>query len=343
MKQTGKVIDYYISTTIPNFLVIDKEHSPFENSAADSINAGINACRTPLHLTVDADTLLEKEALTRLLFTYLISPHCVAVGGAIYVPDVIKTKTQHIFKKNIPSNPILGVQVCEYLRSFIYGREGWSMLGGALCHPGAFTLFETKAVREVGGCDSFNFSYDAEITMNLHHTMRKRGFPYTIAFAPSAISWSEEPDTLKGLWSQRNRWQRGLLRCLSLHKGMILNPFYGIVGLVAFPYFILFEIFGPVVESIAYLTFILALFFMPLDYHTLAWLLILAWSYMLFITLSCVILSILTYNKYYAKLDILRLFGFTFLDMVFYRQWRAFCALFSSIQYIINRINGKLE
>ena len=328
---------------MPHFIVIDKQHSPFENSGADCINAGLNVCRTPLYLTVDADTILEKEALTRILFTYLITPHCVAVGGAIYVPDKIQIQNGQVLKTNIPANPVLGVQVCEYLRSFIYGREGWGLVGGALCHPGAFTLFETKAVIDAGGYDSANFSYDAEITMKLHHVMRKNKFPYNIAFCPSAISWSEEPSTLKGLWNQRSKWQRGLLRCLWLHKKMLFNPFYGITGMLAFPYFILFEIFGVVVEAISYIVFILALCFVPGSLVSLAWLMILAWTYMLFITMSCMILSILTYDKYYSKWDILHIFGLTLLDMIFYRQWRAFCALFSSFAYVFNRLKGLPE
>ena len=339
--KTGHVVAYYRSTSVPNFMVIDKEHSPFANSGADCINAGINACRTPIYLTVDADTILEPEALSRMLFAYLTNPHCVAVGGDIYVPDATKIKDGHLLETTIPSNPILGIQVCEYLRSFSYGREGWTFLGGALCHPGAFTLLETQAVRDVGGCDASNFSYDAEIIMKLHHEMRKNNYPYSVVYAPSAIAWSEQPKTLISWWKQRSYWQRGLLRSLSFHRHMVLNPKFGLTGLLAFPYYILFEIYGPVVEAISYIVLVLAFFFSSMSPLYLAWMLLLAWGYILFITLSCVILSLLTYNKYYRKMDVLRIFALTLLDMVFYRQWRAFCALISSLHYGINRLRGK--
>ena len=342
-QETAPITHYYKARHIPYFIVIDKQHSPFEDSAADSINAGLNACRTPLYITVDADTTLEPEALSRLLFTYLITPHCVAVGGAIYVPDTAQIAHGLSLKTNIPRNMVLGVQVCEYLRSFIYGREAWSGIGGALCHPGAFTLLETKAVLDAGGYDAANFSYDAEVTMNLHHHMRKHRLPYQIAFASQAICWSEEPDNLIALWRQRNRWQRGLLRSFSRHKIMFLNPFYGITGLVGFPYYVLFEIFGPVVEAISYLLLILALWLIPQVTSLLLWFILLAWTYMLCITLSCTILSILTYNKYYRLSDILHIVLLTVVDMLFYRQWRAFCALFGCIHYLYNRGLGKAE
>ena len=339
--QTGRVKAYYQSTIIPNFIVIDKEHSPFANAASDCINAGINACRTPIYITVDADTILEPMALSRILFVHLTHPHCVAVGGDIYIPDPSKIVEGKMQETNIPLNPVLGIQVCEYLRSFSYGREGWTLVGGALCHPGAFTMLETQAVRSAGGYDASNFSYDAEIIFKLHHEMRKNHYPYSIIYAPSAIAWSEEPATLKKFWHQRSNWQRGLLRCLSRHKQMILNPKYGITGLLAFPYYILFEIFGPVVEAISYVVFILALCFSTVSIFNFAWLLLLAWGYIMFITLSCVILSIITYNKYYRKLDILRIAAWTTADMFFFRQFRAFCALSSTIHYIINRFRGK--
>lgn len=338
---TGKVHAYYQSTRIPNFIVIDKEHSPFANSGADCINAGLNACRTPIYLTVDSDTILEHMALSRMLFAYLTHPHCVAVGGDIYVPDTTKIKDGVLLESTISRHPVVGVQVCEYLRSFLYGREGWTLLGGSLCHPGAFTLLETEAVRDVGGYDAYNFSYDAEITLKLHHEMRKKHYPYSITYAPSAIAWSEVPNTSKKLWSQRNYWQRGLLRCLARHKQMVLNPKYGVTGLLAFPYYILFEIFGPVIEALAYLMLIITLCFSSISLTHFAWFIFLSFGYMLFITMSCVVLSLLTYNKFYRKMDILHIFVLTLVDLIFYRQLRAFSAMFGTIHYVINRLRGK--
>ena len=334
-KKTGKVLAYYQSQPFPNVMVVNKEHSPFANSGADCINAGLNVCRTPLFITLDADTLLEPDALSRMLFTYLTHEHCVAIGGDIYVPDSNPMKRDPFLERRFPINPILGVQVCEYLRSFIYGREGWTLIGGSLCHPGAFTLLETQAVWEVGAYDAYNFSYDAEIILKLHEYMRKKKFPYSIIYAPSAIAWSEEPRTLKQFWLQRSNWQRGLLRCLALHKGMLFNPKYGITGMLSFPFYVLFEIFGPVVEAISYIVLIIVLYLGVFPIADLVWVLLLAWG--------CMILSIMTYNKYYKKTDILRVFILTTMDMYFYRQFRSVCALFSSLHYVFNRLRGKAE
>lgn len=338
---TGKVRAYYQSTTIPNFIVIDKEHSPFANSGADCINAGLNACRTPLFVTLDADTVIEPESLSRMLFLYLTHPHCVAIGGNIYIPDKTKIKDGKLTETSIPSNITLGVQITEYLRSFIYGHEGWTPLGGALCHAGAFTLLEHKAVMDIGGYDAYNFSYDAEIIMKLHHYMLKNHYPYSILYASNAIAWAESPMTFKQLWKQRNYWQRGLLRSVILHKQMLLNPRYKRVGLVGFPVFIFYEVVGPIVEGVSYVVAIIALIFHQISFVEFTWLLALAFGFLLVITAACMLISLVTYNKYYRKNDILKFIYLTFIDLILYRPLRSLSCLRASFQYVINRLRGK--
>ncbi len=338
---TGKVFGYYQSTRIPNMMVIDKEHSPFANSGSDCINAGLNACRTPLFLTIDSDTVIEPPALSYMLFMYLTHAHCIAVGGDIYVPDTSSGIRDNILRTSFPKNMVLGVQVCEYLRSFLYGREGWSLIGGVLCHPGAFTLLETQAVLEVGGFDAANFSYDAEIIMKLHHYMRNNKYPYSVVYAASAIGWAESPSTLKQFWKQRNYWQRGLLRSTFRHIKMLFNPRYGVTGLVAFPYFMILEVFGPLIEAVAYMTFIVAWVMGYTLFWQLFWYWLWAWGFMSLITIACIILNLVTYNKYPSKMDICRIFVVTSIDMLFFRQFKAFCSFFGSFHYLFNRLRGK--
>ena len=337
--KTRDVYAYYQSS-IFNLIVVDKEHSPFASSAADCINAGLNVCRTPIFMTVDTDTIVEPEAITRMLYMYLTHTHCIAIGGDIHLPDATQIKDSELLEDYIPLNLLVGVQGCEYLRSFSYGREAWRFLGGAMCHPGAFTMLETEAVIRVGGYDPENFSYDAEILIRLHHSLRNKKYPYSIIYSPSSIAWEEGPHTVRQLWNQRNKCQRGLLRCLFRYKEMVLNPKYGVVGLLAFPYYILFELFGPIVEAISYILLIFLLWFNTLSFVNLAWLFLIAWGYMMFITMFYVVLNLLTHNKHYKKRDILHLFALTTIDMFFYRQVKAFCALTATIQYFINRMRG---
>jgi len=290
--QTSEIKQVYQSTLYPHFLVVDKLHDQRVASAADVLNVALNLCRTPLCVTIDGDTIIMPDTLTYMVYAYLTTPNCAAVGGDIFIPD--ESKNNQPIMNQIPKNPTLGVQVVEYLRSFIYGHEFWGNLGGALCHSGALTLFETKRLIELGGFDVDNFSYDAEIIMRLHHHNLKNKMPYHIRYSPSAIAWSAQPTTLKGLWSQRNRWQRGLLRSLGRHMSMLFNPQFGRVGMMGMPFYVLFEIFGPLVEGIAYLTLLVALCIHQIDLHELVWFLLLAWAYIFILSVSSVLINYLT-------------------------------------------------
>lgn len=338
--KTSKIIQYYGSQTIKNMLVIDKKHGP-ANSGADALNAALNACKTPFFITIDADTLLEPETITHFLFTYLTNPHCISIGGALYLSQGCILRDGEVIDVHMPKNFTAGTQIIEYLRSFLYGRESSYLLGGSLCFPGALTFFETQAVREFGGYDTTNFSYDAEITIKLHHMMRKHHYPYRIVFDQNAQGWTEQPNTLKGLWNQRNKWQRGLLRSLCIHKGMFFNPRYGVIGLVGFPEYISLEIFGPVVEALSYIYLILVFFFLsPSALIELWWFILLAWGFSMITGITALFLEFSTHKKY-NYLDTVYILVLATIDFFGYRQVRAFSSLFATFQYLINRLLGR--
>lgn len=337
LKTIAKVRHYYRSQTYRNLFVIDKEHS----HSADTVNVGVNVCRTPLFITFDADTVLEPGALTRMLFTFLSKPHCLAIGGAIYIINDNEVVDGKMMETNMPKHFIPAVQSVEYLRSFLYGRSGWSVLGGALCYAGAFTLLEKEAVVEVGGYDTKNFSYDAEIIVKLHHYMRKNKYPYTLSYTPNAIAWTEVPKTLKSYWVQRTRWQLGLLRSFCLHRIMFFNPGYGIVGLYTYPMYLFFEIFGPVVETISYIILLICLFTKLVALEPIIWAILLAWGFVTLVSLVTIFLNIITFNKYHKVSDIIRVCYLVFAEMLGFRQIRALCCFIGTGKYILNRIRGK--
>jgi biofilm PGA synthesis N-glycosyltransferase PgaC len=330
----------YQSEIYSQLQVIDKEHYLNLSSGADAHNAALNICRTPIVITLDSDTVIGPHAISEMIFCYLTHANCVAVGGNIYIPNHIN-KFHHPIQKLSLFSPTLGVQIIEYLRSFFYGHEGWSGLGGALCHSGAFTLMATDILIESHGFDRDNYSYDSEIIMRLHHVMRQKKKSYFISYAPSAIAWASQPNSLAGLWEQRDRWQRGLWRSFLKHKGMFLNPQYGKTGMIAYPFYFIFEILGPVIEGCAYIILLWILLFEQFNLEHIMWFVLMAWSYLFFITLSCVLLNFLTYNKYHQKTDILILMYFTCLEVIFYRPFRSICAVFSTIKYIGCRIIGR--
>lgn len=340
--KTEKIIQCYQSRTYPNLMVIDKEHSPL-GCGSDSVNVGLNACKTPIMMTLDADTLVEPEAISRMLLTFMARAHCVAVSGSVYVLNGNKIEDGELLENNLAPNFVGAVQSVEYLRSFLYGRAGWNVLGGAMCYPGAFTLFETDILREIGGFDSKNFSYDAEIIIKIHHWMRKHKYPYNLNHTPNAFAWTEVPGTLKSFWKQRDHWQRGMLRSATLHMAMFLNPRYGVAGMLSFPCYILFEILGPVVEFVSYVLFILGLIFGSVSWNVFFWFILLAWGYITFLSIAMVYLNVISFDKYRTFLVTLRVIWLVFAEMFWFRQYRATCCFVGSIRYFVNRLLGKSQ
>ena len=122
-------------------------------------------------------------------------------------------------------------------------------------------MFKKEAVIQAGGYRTDTVGEDMELVVRMHRVMRKLGKPYRITFVPDPICWTEAPSDLKGLQSQRMRWQRGLAESLSMNWSLLFNPRGGTVGWLAFPYMLLFELIGPFIEVAGYLFFLSGVIF----------------------------------------------------------------------------------
>lgn len=338
--KTKKILHTYQSVTYPQLVVLDKEKGDFDNGA-DALNAGLNACQTPIMLTIDADTVLEPDSLSRLLFSYISKTNCVAVSGAVYVLNDNAVERGRMLEHHLSKGFVAAIQSVEYFRSFLYGRAGLNVLGGALCYPGAFSLFETLTLKKIGGFDIENYSYDAEITTKIHDWMRTNHQPYHVNHSPNAFCWTEVPGTFKAFWKQRNKWQRGMLRTTFKHIHMLFNPAYGVVGLITFPAYVFFEVGGPVIEFISYVLFAVLFFFEPFDMKAFFWFMLLAWGFITFLSIAMVFLNLISFNKYDRWSDTFRVIWLVFAEMFGFRQYRAFCCAMATIRYSFNRLLGR--
>ncbi len=120
---------------------------------------------------------------------------------------------------------------------------------------------------EVGGYRHDSVGEDMELICRIHRTKRKKGERYRIFFVPDPVRWTEAPETLKVLSRQRNRWHRGVLGTMLIHRKMLFNPNYGVVGMAAMPYFVLVELLGPVIEFFGYVAMVLLFFLGELNTH----------------------------------------------------------------------------
>ncbi|MCG2583960.1 glycosyltransferase [Massilia sp. TS11] len=251
---TQAVRGVYRSTRHPNLRVIDKENG----GKADSLNAGINAARYPLFCGVDADSILQRDSLQRVVAPFLSDPSVIATGGTVRIANGCEVAGGFLTKVGLPRNPLALFQVVEYLRAFLFGRLGWSALNGMLIISGAFGIFRKDVVVAAGGYKVKSIGEDMELVVRLHRTLRARGQAYRIEFVPDPICWTEAPEDLATLRNQRIRWQRGLGESLSANWGLMFSRNGGAPGWLAFPFMVLFEWLGPLIELGGYLFMIAA-------------------------------------------------------------------------------------
>ena len=319
---TATVRGTYRSRRYKNLWVLDKENG----GKADALNAGINFCRSALFCAMDADTLLERDSLLRVVRPFLEDSSTVAAGGIIRIANGCTIKQGHVEKVGLPHNLLARFQVLEYLRAFLSGRMGWDALDSTLIVSGAFGIFDRSLVVETGGYSTDTVGEDMELVVRLHRHCREHEIPYKIGFVPDPVAWTECPETLAGLGRQRDRWQRGLLESLLKHRVMLLNPRYGRLGVLAYPYFFFLEMLGPLVEGLGYASFLVTLLAGRASTLYVTAFLAVAIVLGIVLSISAVCLEEVTFRRYPRKSDLILLFFIGVLENFGYRQlntiWR---------------------
>ncbi len=312
----------YRSRRHRNLIVIDKENG----GKADTLNAGLAYSRTPLFCAMDADSLLEPDALLRVARPFLEDARTVAVGGIIRIVNGCTVENGVVTRVRLPANRLARFQVLEYLRAFLSGRMGWAALDATLIISGAFGLFRRSVVVDAGGFATDTVGEDMELVVRLHRHCREKKIPYRVTFVPDPVAWTECPESLAVLGRQRDRWQRGLSEVLMRHKRMMFNPRYGRIGLLAYPYFFFLEMLGPIIEMAGYVTFVLAVVLGHANApYVLAFLLV-AFALGISLSLAAVALEELSFHRYPGVRSLMALFGLAVAESVGYHQlstyWR---------------------
>jgi cellulose synthase/poly-beta-1,6-N-acetylglucosamine synthase-like glycosyltransferase len=247
---SARVRATYASRRHPELWVIDKDNG---GGKADALNCAINAARYPYFCALDADAVLEEDALLRVAKPILDDPEVVvATGGIIRVANGCRIEHGRIIDVRLPRTWLGTFQVVEYFRAFLVGRIGWSRMRSLLIISGAFGLFRRDLVEAAGGYAVDAIGEDVELVMRLHRHLRERGENYRIEFVPDPVAWTEAPEDRRSLGRQRRRWQRGLGQALWRHRAVAMRPRFGVFGCVAFPYFVIFEFLGPAIEIVGY-------------------------------------------------------------------------------------------
>ena len=331
--ETAPVTGVYRSLATREVVAIAKVNG----GKADAMNAGVNAASHPLLCIIDADSLMEEHALTQAVLPFIEDPETIAAGGIVRIGNGCVVDHGRVTDVRVPANWLARFQVIEYLRAFLAARVTHSAFNALIIVSGAFGVFKRDITIEAGGFNTTTIGEDMELIVRLHRHCRDRKQPYRIVFRPDPVVWTEAPESVAILSRQRNRWQRGTLQVLSAHAAMIGNPRYGRIGLVALPYYAIFETVGPVVEFAGLVLAIVGIAFGMMDWQ-MAWLLFLAAIvYGTLNSVAAVLLEELSFRRYLRLRDVVTLLMVSLVENFGYRQMTTWWRLRGVLDYLRGR------
>ncbi len=356
----GRVLSVHAPRDARTRLLVVRTES---SGRSDALNTGINAATCDLLCFVDADSILDPDALLTVAKPFIDDPlRVVATGGVVRAVNGSRVVAGRVVEARMPRGWLARIQVVEYLRAFMLGRSGWSRLGALVLISGAFGLYRRDLVVEIGGLDPDCIGEDFELCVRVHrhlrdarrrarHEGRQVGAAgagaghapaaarapgaaaapgvaraledYRVVFVAEPVTWTEVPSTLAVLARQRRRWHRGLWQVLVKHRAMIGNPRYGRIGLVALPYYVVFELAAPVLELAGVLLVPAGLVLGVVRPDTALALLLVAYAYAILVSLAALAVEEFSYHRYGRWRDLLTAAAAAVGENLGYRQLTA--------------------
>lgn len=205
------VIGCYQSVTYPNIYLLEKVNG----GKADALNAGIEYASHDIIITLDADSILDPNAM-HAMNTAFDDEKVLAAGGLVQISQGFNgsyIKPKPLFNMS----GLIRYQVIQYLTDFYLHKTTQAKLRSITVIAGAFGAFRKHALFEVQGYRK-TVGEDLDITLKLHTLIKKKYKWHKLIFVPNAICYTECPSTFKDLLSQRIRWQKGFIDCLLHYK-----------------------------------------------------------------------------------------------------------------------------
>lgn len=328
-----------VSEKVPLTLIRKKN-----GGKADSLNMGINACRYPYFICMDADSVLQYDSLSKIVRPLLEQDDIVAVGGVVRPANSVTLERGRVLDYQLPRNILACMQVLEYDRSFLASRILFDKFNGSLIISGAFGLFKKDVVIAAGGYDHSTMGEDMELVVKLHEFCAMNEIPYCVKYATDAVCWSQAPERLKDLCKQRKRWHLGLFQSMWKHRIMLFNAKFGAVSFISYFYFLLYELLSPFIEIFGVFTMLLAF---VADLINLPFMI-------LFFAIYAVFGCILTLTAFFARTqtidlkisfwDALKAILLCFFEITFLRFIMAFVRATAFVGYKKKKLNwGRIE
>lgn len=288
---------------------------------AAAVNGALAKATGKYVVATDADTIIDTTSFQKIIYKMETDPTLEAVGGSILLSNNVERRLSHLpVIGRAPTGFLAGTQAVEYIRAFLYGRLGLNKLGGNVIISGAFGVFRRETVLRLGGWDKNTVAEDFEMTVKIRHAGGK------VLFIPDPTAWTEVPNDLRSLSSQRERWHRGLSQIMwRWGKKVMFRPSQKSLGMVTMPTYFVFEWLAPFIELAGYLLIISHAISGNLSLTSA---MVLSIAYVMWVLLS--IMSIRMeqkhFNRYRGSHDTARLVFFALVEPLWYRPltvyWR---------------------
>lgn len=316
-----------------HLLLVDKENG----GKADALNAGINVSSNDYLMCIDVDCLLAEDSLLKLMKPFLEENKrkVIAAGGVLRIANSCQVDKGHLVTTKLPSNWLARAQTLEYLRAFLLARVAWSHLDGLILVSGALGVFDKSLVIKVGGYSKKTVGEDMELVIRMRRYMHEHKLPYRVAFVPDPLCWTETPETLKVLQKQRNRWTRGTIEVLRLHRKMFLNPRYGRMGLVSYPYWLFMEWLAPILETAGFIIAVVMGIQGLIHWPFFLLMLTLIWFFSMAMTALTLFGEEITFRKYCRLSEVLHLFFTGLVEPFFFHLMLVYSAIRGNISYLL--------
>ncbi|GAB5557902.1 MAG: glycosyltransferase [Schleiferiaceae bacterium] len=318
-----------------NLIIIDKENG----GKADALNTGINVADGKYIACVDVDCIIDPDALLRMVKPFMEQSNrrVIASGGVIRIANGCTIEDGRLLDKKLPKSTIELTQVLEYNRAFLLGRMAWGKLNGLLLISGAFGLFDKEVVINCGGYDTKTVGEDMELVVRMRRYMADRKEKYLVTFIPDPLCWTEAPADRKIFSRQRNRWTRGTIETLKIHKIMFFNPSYGVLGMFSYPYWFFMEWMAPWIETFGLLYTVFLVVTDRLNHYTFFLLLACVYFFAIFISTMAILADQLTFRQYRNRGDRRKLFQIALLEPFYFHPVVTFNAIKGNIDYLLGK------
>ncbi len=315
--------------------VVDKVNG---GTKADASNAGINAAQFPYFICTDVDCILERSTLLKMIKPVLNSKvETIAVGAALRMSNSCEEEEGVITRVRPPKRLIPRFQELEYMRAYLFGKMGWSLINCVPNISGGLGLFNTEVAINAGGYDGDSHAEDMDLTTKITAYMINSNRKYKIDHIPISCCWTEGPPNVQILGRQRSRWARGLAQIMVEHRKYLFNPRYKRMGLVTLPYILIFEFLAPIIEFLGIIWFVFLILKGDVNWGMALYIFLYSFTFAITLGTLVILYDNIVQRQYRTFRETLSLWLMSFLEPFIYHPLLIFFNLRGYFYYFASR------